>query len=485
MAFQLRRESTGELLVLDDSNVLGAGGEAKVYSVPQDMSLAAKVYLKPGIDRARKLVVMAANPPARISAPNPEIAWPLDLLWTTGRKSQIAGFLMHRLENMAPIIDIYSPHARLKSRPWFDYRLMIRACISLAGAVRTAHQSGCIIGDLNHSNIFVADDARVTMIDADSFQVRDPNGGTAFLCPVYTPEFTAPELHHQGLVRTERSPDQDDFGLGVLLFLMLMGGVHPFSGVHLGKGEAPPLSSRIASGDFPYSRKRRPMTASPPIALPFETLNPGLQELFLLCFEDGHEEPHKRPASAVWQDVLLGAEQDLAVCENNSQHHYGQHQRECPWCVRTAQLGGRDPFPSSDAVANGRHRRPIPVHRTLPRYRVPQWRLQEGKMRRARVRTGANLKTWHWAALMGILWAVLPGLWALASFYAPDALRLVGVLSVIFYGMTAAMVPVAAGMVGWRKALPGSPGGAWITASALGVVVGGGLIGFISILAFT
>ena len=86
---------------------------------------------------------------------------------------------------------------------------------------------------------------------------------------------------------------------------------------------------------------------------------------------------------------------------------------------------------------------------------------------------------------MSIHWAVLPGLWALASFYVPDALRLVGVLAAMFYGMTAAMVPAAAGMVGWRRALSESRGGAWIAASALGVVVGGGLIGFISILALT
>ncbi len=487
MPFQLQRQSTGELLVLDDGNVLGAGGEATVYALPDDRSLAAKVYLKPSEDRARKLVVMTANPPAETSlaTPYPEIAWPLDLLWTTGRKSRIAGFLMPRVADMAPIIDIYSPHARLMARPWFDFRLLIKACANLAGAVETAHQGGCVIGDLNHTNIFVSDDSRVTLIDADSFQVSDPNGGALFLCPVYTPEFTAPELHHQGLVKTERSLDQDAFGLGVLVFLMLMGGVHPFSGVNLGRGEVPPLFSRIASGDFPYSRNRPSMIAPPPIALPFETLSPGLQNLFYRCFEEGHDQPDLRPAPSAWREALLEAERELAVCEANSQHHYGNHQTACPWCIRTEQLGGRDPFPSSDAIANGRHRRPIPVPRTLPLNRVPQWRFQERAMRRTRIRGGISLKTWHWAALVSILWLVLPGLWALASFYFPEGLRILGFLAAIFYGMTAALVPVAVGMVGWRRALSVRHGGVWITASALGVVAGGGLIGLISILAFT
>ena len=56
---------------------------------------------------------------------------------------------------------------------------------------------------------------------------------------------------HLALVHTERSLDQDGFGLGVLVFLMLMGGVHPFSGVNLGQGGVPLRFSRIAAGDFP------------------------------------------------------------------------------------------------------------------------------------------------------------------------------------------------------------------------------------------
>ncbi len=484
MSFKLQRESTGELLVLDESDALGTGGEATVYSLTGDNSLAAKVYLKPNDDRARKLAVMAANPPAGTTPETPDIAWPLDLLWTTGRKSRIAGFLMPRVEDMAPIIDIYSPHARLISRPWFDYRLLLKTCISLAGAVETAHKGGYVIGDLNHSNIFVAPDGRVTLIDADSFQVRDPNGGGAFLCPVYTPEFTAPELHHQGLIKTERSLEQDNFGLGVLVFLLLMGGVHPFTGVHLGKGEPPPLFTRIASGDFPYSRNKRAMVAPPPIGVPFETLTPGLQDLFQRCFEDGHDEPENRPTAAEWNNALAAAEQSLDICETNAQHHYGSHLSSCPWCLRTRQLGGRDPFPSNEAVTNGQHRRPIPVRRTLARDRAPQWRFQEQQMRRARVRTGANLKTWHWAVLVSMLWVILPALWALSAFLVEPLLTFVGFVAAIFYGMTAAMVPVAAGMVGWRRAISARHGGGWITISALGLFVGGGLIGLTSLLAF-
>lgn len=67
------------------------------------------------------------------------------------------------------------------------------------------------------------------------------------------------------------------------------------------------------------------MVAPPPIALPFETLHPGLQDLFYRCFEDGDHEPDLRPDSTEWREALLEAEQNLAVCETNPQHQYASH----------------------------------------------------------------------------------------------------------------------------------------------------------------
>ena len=105
-------------------------------------------------------------------------------------------------------------------------------------------------------------------------------------------------------------------------------------------------------------------------------------------------------------------------------------------------------------------------------------------MRRARVRNNVALKTWHWAVLVVMLWAVIPALWALSSFYFEPFLKFTGLLAVLFYGMTAALLPIAAGMVGWRRAVSVSRGGIWITVSALGLVVGVGLVVLTSVLAF-
>ena len=46
-----------------------------------------------------------------------------------------------------------------------------------------------------------------------------------------------------------RAPEHDLFGLGVLIFQLLMEGTHPFAGVFKGRGEPPVLEQRIGRLD--------------------------------------------------------------------------------------------------------------------------------------------------------------------------------------------------------------------------------------------
>ena len=71
---------------------------------------------------------------------------------------------------------------------------LLRTGQNLAKAVDAVHASNYIIGDLNYTNVFVSEEAQVTLIDTDSFQVSDPDTGGIYRCPVFTPDFTPPEL---------------------------------------------------------------------------------------------------------------------------------------------------------------------------------------------------------------------------------------------------------------------------------------------------
>ncbi|MBD2353078.1 tetratricopeptide repeat protein [Tolypothrix sp. FACHB-123] len=347
-----------EILSLNVS--LGRGGEACIYAVPSHSNLVAKVYHKPTVDHAYKLQAMLANPPENPTASlgHISIAWPLDLLRAVDGSDRIIGFLMPRIRGMRPIIDFYNPRTRRQHCPLFNYQYLLRTARNLAAAFAALHNSGYCIGDVNESNILVSDTALVTLVDTDSFQVIDPDSNAVYRCPVGKPEFTPPELQNKIFSQYDREITHDLFGLGVIIFQLLMEGTHPFSGIYQGAGEPPAYESRIAAGHFTYSKKRQVPYQPTPIAPAWEILHPALQELFLRCFEDGHQNPHLRPSAQTWLSAIAEAEDSLVTCSVNPQHNYNNHLHSCPWCERTLRLGGRDPFPSHKAIAAKEHLKP-------------------------------------------------------------------------------------------------------------------------------
>jgi len=354
----LRCLSQPEILNLTVS--LGRGGEACIYAVPAEENLVAKIYHKPNPTQADKLRAMLANPPENPTASlgHISIAWPQELLTAADGSGEIMGFLMPRIQGMLPIMDFYNPGMRRQHCPLFNYQYLLRAARNLASAFAALHASHYCIGDVNESNILISDTALVTLVDTDSFQVRDPQENIVYRCPVGKPEFTPPELQNKTFSDYDRQIYHDLFGLAVLVFQLLMEGTHPFSGIFQENTEPPPYEVRIASGHFTYSQKRQVPYKPTPIAPPWQILHPSLQNLFLRCFEDGHVNPNVRPNAQTWLSAIAEAEATLVTCTVNEQHYYNNHLDKCPWCERTMRLGGRDPFPSFHTIASGEHLRP-------------------------------------------------------------------------------------------------------------------------------
>src|SRR3954451_11288407 len=243
----LRRRSNGAPLALDPALEIGAGGEARVLRVPGEDGLVAKLYREPTLERAAKLARMAAAPPRLAGAPpwarahklprmpgappalaGAALAWPVDLL-TDLNGGRFAGFLMPRAEGPR-IFEFYNPVMRRRVAPLFDWGRLHRAGMSLAAAFDALHGRGYVIGDVHESNILVSpEDASVTLVDAASFQVRDPQTGAVYRSGVGKAEFTPPELQGARFAEVDRAPEHDRFGLTVLLFLLLMEGTHPFA----------------------------------------------------------------------------------------------------------------------------------------------------------------------------------------------------------------------------------------------------------------
>lgn len=312
--------------------VIGQGGEAIVYRIRKQPERAAKIYRRsPRPNYSDKLAWMVANPPERRNNRSHEaLAWPTELLYNRNRR--LIGYIMPHIGGAAPLLNVINPRLRAKTLPQFDLRYLYRTARNLATSLRVLHQAGYVAGDLNESNVLVTPSALVSLIDTDSFQVREVRGGQVILhpCPVGKLEYTPPELHGKALSNTPRLPEQDAFSLAVLVFQLLMQGNHPFRAQWTGSGEPPPLEERIAVGAFPFMANP-PRPVRPPRHGPdFNSLHPWVAELMFRTFVDGHRDPARRPDPAQWERALVRAEEDLVACGRG--HYHPNHLGNCPFC---------------------------------------------------------------------------------------------------------------------------------------------------------
>lgn len=339
---------------------VGRGGEATVYEIVRQPDRLAKIYeheLRPNY--AGKLSWMVEHPPENPTSKlaHESLAWPGGLLFDSRRK--VVGYSMPYIRSAVPLLEVFNPRRRAEVLPKFDRRYLLRTAHNLAAALAALHHSGYVAGDLNESNVLVTPAALVTLIDTDSFQVREERGGKQIIhpCPVGKPEYTPPELQGKSLADVIRQPDHDAFGLAVLIFQLLMEGSHPFRAQWLGAGDPPPLEVRIANGAYPHVPSPAYPVRPPKNAPGIETLHPWISELMRRTFVDGHLDPRWRPGPELWARALNEAEQSMVCCAEG--HFYFSHLPDCPYCVR--QKAGSSPSrPAAPAGQAGSSRQAQP-----------------------------------------------------------------------------------------------------------------------------
>ena len=201
------------------------------------------------------------------------------------------------------------------------------------------HSFGHVIGDVNHGNLFVSNDATVRLIDTDSFQVS--TAGRRWHCTVGVGTHQPPEMQqlasYDNVIRT---PNHDGFGLAVIVFQLLCMGWHPFMGRYSGPGEPPDIPKAIASSRYAHSRDQRRTQMSPGAgSLPISVLPDELQAMFETAFSPSSAKGG-RPAAGEWAAVLHRLGDNLTTCKVNSGHTFptktGGH---CPWCAVEAITG--------------------------------------------------------------------------------------------------------------------------------------------------
>ncbi|WP_299489876.1 hypothetical protein [Acaryochloris sp. IP29b_bin.137] len=329
----LKCQVSGRTLSL--TKKIASSGEGTVWKT-SCRGFLAKLYHERKSERFQKLRVMIAHPPEDPTRGQNHIslAWPKDLL--ENQKGQPMGFLMPEIDESVKLSTMYNPRLRSRKAPRFNWYYLHTAALNIASSMNAVHTEGYVVGDVKPQNILVNNQALISIIDTDSFQVQDPHTREVFRCWVGSEGFTPAELLGKDLATIDQTEIHDRFRLGVIIFLLLFGD-QPFKGKWIGQGESPQPTTLIEKGFWPYAPQS--LIRPGPNTIPLSILHPQLQSCFHQCFTQGHGQPHLRPSAQQWMTALKKAIESLKTCHLESNHHYSQSYGHCYWCDRKSRLG--------------------------------------------------------------------------------------------------------------------------------------------------
>lgn len=337
---------SGQKYVLFEESIT-SGGEGSIYSIEGMPNLVAKIYYKNSRteNRKNKLLVMLETDSKDLA----ECAWPHAILY---QDNNFCGYVMQKVSGLSSLIDFYVYDNR-KIYSWSQY---VKVAGNIAAAVNNVHDSGHIIGDLNPNNFMLdVNSGRVMLVDTDSYHIRSKSG-EIFPCTVVTPEFIPPELQGKAFdennARNMFNESTDNFALAVIIFRLLMNGVHPFSCVVTTKESISNFQpvKNIQNGYCPYftgsniNGKIEKTRYSPNIGI----LPRDIQKLFERAFIGGQQNKSERPKADEWFYTLNALSQRLCKCTSNSKHEYFVGLSSCPWCKLDMEIREKSMQTSKD-----------------------------------------------------------------------------------------------------------------------------------------
>lgn len=334
--------TSGKGAIVVDEKPLGKGGEGSVYSVLSHQvpgleaasNTVVKLYHNPEeAHRAEKVQAMVDNAPK-----NTSVAWPMGVVFD--EQNKFSGYVMLKLDKKRyqSWAALSNAGQRKRTSSQFSFLYAMGSCANLAIAIQSVHDAGHRVGDINESNIFVATDARVIIIDTDSAQIKSSDG-KIYPCTVGKPEYTSAELTHDSLRNQKRTKESDVFAYMVAVFQMLSGGSHPADAKFIGEGNPPTVVDRIRNDWYPKFGSLPP-SLEPVERIPVDALPSRLLDVFKRSF---NSDPSKRPSLTEIFRVESDVQQNLKQCSKVKNHYYDKRDGSCGWC-QNAKRGKGDPW---------------------------------------------------------------------------------------------------------------------------------------------
>ena len=295
-----------------------SGGEGNIYRIitSKYRNAVVKLYHPEKRTKAKegKVKYLVQNPPdaQNVNGHN-------SVVWATGiiyDEKGFAGLMMPYAEGDKLVILTSSKIPKRFRSKWnrFSFgnpqssKLRMGICFNIAAAVYQIHNTNkYVLVDLKPDNIIIQPNGLISIVDVDSMEVIEDDK-VLYPALVTTPEFAPPEFH-RGIKPGKKSiyPWWDNYAMAIIFYKLLFG-VHPFAGTSKPPYDAlNTLQEKIEHGLFVHSpSKQQFINVLPPPHRRFNQLLPALRELFVSCFEEGHDFYKRRPTASDWCSVISG-----------------------------------------------------------------------------------------------------------------------------------------------------------------------------------
>ncbi|OJJ20268.1 hypothetical protein BKI52_17530 [marine bacterium AO1-C] len=308
-----------------DAQPLGQGGEGNVYEVlieNQWSSLVAKIYHSQELEKEQRnkleglptreaKIKYLVNYQSYLPSDAP-VMFPEELLYN--EQGQFVGFLMRKAMGEIDLSSLstlnISPNLSLTWHQLYDRTHVLgiarraKLCQKIAEVFEQVHQGGeFVLVDIKPENIRVGLNGEVALIDMDSMQIIH-NDAVRFPAEKLTPEYCPPEYQRLNFKKDLIPQSWDHFALGIIFYKVLLG-LHPYTGSCLPPYEGLTTNAqKIAQGLFPNGAQKDKFSIIPHPHDGFKAMPTDLQQLFLRCFEQGHQQPEVRPNATEWKNAF-------------------------------------------------------------------------------------------------------------------------------------------------------------------------------------
>ena len=303
-------DCAGTALQIPEDNIVAGGREGTVYSMPKKDNILIKLYNKPQIDNLEKhqrnterlctmfKLIRKLNLENCKKSP---LAWPVMPIFD--KNKTIIGFAMYKCDGVS--FRALGSIAGIKRYfPDWTRRELALTALDFVKKLRNLQKSGVQINDFNPSNFLVDRNCNVSFIDCDSFQIAE--GNKIHVTNTFISSHCAPELlKNKRLLELPRNAHHVEFGAAIIIFNLLMCGLHPYA------YHDPLQMTACGNPEENLLNGRCPLGVGAGCKFPignwynlWSWTSHNVKGGFIRTFRDGHSNPAARTSLADWEKYL-------------------------------------------------------------------------------------------------------------------------------------------------------------------------------------